>query len=171
MPRTGILKIKIYIFFLQACKVEPQIFESLTFWGQLTASWASDDYVHVNMSCSTWSEDSKKYWHISVALIEPEIWLFLSIRADFKFSTMEIGINWKIALKCAFFIDLNALKAKILHIYMLGMCPKSFCKKNFFLIFSVTFTVESTLRISNLCDLLVLSALGEYRADGKFLPD
>ena len=128
--QTGILKIKMYIFFLEACKVEPPIFESLTFWGQLTAFWASD--VHVNISCSPWSEDSKKYWHISVALIEPEIWLFLLIQPDFQLSTMEIGLNWKIALKCTFFLNLNALKAIILHVCMLGTCPKSFREKNFF---------------------------------------
>ena len=132
VPRTEILKIKRYIFFLQPSKGGPPIFESFTFGGQLTASWASDEYVHLHKSCSPWSEDSKKYWHISVALIEPEIWLFLSIQPDFQLSTMEIGLNWKIGLKCTFFLNLNALKAIILHVYMLGMCPKSFSKNIFF---------------------------------------
>ena len=128
--QTGILKIKMYIFFLEACKVEPPIFESLTFWGQLTAFWASD--VHVNISCSPWSEDSKKYWHISVALIEPEIWVFLSIQAEFQFFTMEIGRIRKIALKCTFFINLNAVKAIIHCIFGIWMCSESFREKKFF---------------------------------------
>ena len=125
VPRTEILKIKRYIFFLQPSKGGPPIFESFTFGGQLTASWASDEYVYLHKSCSPWSEDSKKVWHISVALIEPEIWVFLSIQADFQLSTMQIGLNWKIALKWTFFINLNALKAIILCIFGVGMCPKN----------------------------------------------
>ena len=65
---------------------------------------------------------------------------------------MEIGLNWKIGLKCTFFLNLNALKAIILHVCMLGTCPKSFREKFFFLIFSDTFTVESPnyiLKIEN----------------------
>ena len=132
VPRTEILKIKRYIFFLQPSKGGPPIFGSFTFGGQLTASWASGEYGHLHRSCSPWSEDSKKVWHISVALIEPEIWVFLSIQAEFQFSTMEIGRIRKIALKCTFFINLNAVKAIILHIYMLGTCPKSFREKKIF---------------------------------------
>ena len=102
VPRTEILKIKRYIFFLQPSKGGPPIFESFTFGGQLTASWASDEYVHLHKSCSPWSEDSKKVWHISVGLLGLEIWLFLSIQADFQLSTIEIGIIWKIGLKSKF---------------------------------------------------------------------
>ena len=114
------------------------------FGGQLTASGASDDYVHLNISCSLWSADSKMVWHISVALVEPEIWVFLSIQADFQLSTMQIGLNWKIALKWTFFINLNALKAIILCIFGVGMCPESLSQKKIFEIFFVTFTMEST---------------------------
>ena len=132
VPRTEILKIKRYIFFLQPSKGGPPIFESFTFGGQLTASWASDEYVHLHKSCSPWSEDSKKVWHISVALIEPEIWVFLSIQAEFQFSTMEIGRIRKIALKCTFFINLNAVKAIIHCIFGIWMCSESFREKKFF---------------------------------------
>ena len=58
---------------------------------------------------------------------------------------MQIGLNWKIALKWTFFINLNALKAIILCIFGVGMCPESLSQKKIFEIFFVTFTVESTL--------------------------
>ena len=74
--------------------------------------------------------------------------MFLSIQADFQLSTMQIGLNWKIALKWTFFINLNALKAIILCIFGVGMCPESLSKKKIFEIFFVTFTVESTICIS-----------------------
>ena len=75
--------------------------------------------------------------------------MFLSIQADFQLSTMQIGLNWKIALKWTFFINLNALKAIILCIFGVGMCPESLGQKKIFEIFFVTFTMESTGYIFN----------------------
>ena len=80
--------------------------------------------------------------------------MFLSIQADFQLSTMQIGLNWKIALKWTFFINMNALKAIILCIFGVGMCPESLGQKKFFEIFFVTFTVESTI-----CNYKLLAVL------------
>ena len=77
--------------------------------------------------------------------------MFLSIQADFQLSTMQIGLNWKIALKWTFFINMNALKAIILCIFGVGMCPESLGQKKFFEIFFVTFTVESTIYLLQFC--------------------
>ena len=52
--------------------------------------------------------------------------MFLSIQADFQLSTMGIGINW------TFFINLKALKAIILGIFGVGMCPENLSQNKFF---------------------------------------
>ena len=68
---------------------------------------------------------------------------------------MQIGLNWKIALKWTFFINLNALKAIILCIFGVGMCPESLGQKKIFEIFFVTFTMESTTYKSPLTSKVV----------------